>query len=62
MENEIKHHKFGFANCKECAILLAIEEQNLNVYWCDKCKKSSIATKPVSYSNCPCGSNLITLI
>ena len=56
-----KHHKSGFANCKECAELLAKEDKSLNVFWCYECNKSSIATKPTKYGNCPCGGKIIEI-
>ena len=56
MEKETKHHKSGFMNCKECLGLLKKEEGfNLNIYYCEKCKKPCVATKPTEYKNCVCG-------
>lgn len=32
-----------------------IEEDSLNTYYCEKCKKTSVCSKPIEYENCPCG-------
>jgi len=55
---DVKHHSSGYKNCIDCANLLVSQEPNLNVYWCKKCKKSSVATMPTKYANCPCGEAL----
>lgn len=33
-------------------------ENNLNRYYCFSCKKESVCTKPTTYKNCSCGSQL----
>lgn len=56
---KVIHHSSGFRNCLSCTKLLLKERgMELNIYWCKKCKKSSIATKPIKYKNCPCGNEI----
>lgn len=51
---------YGAESLEKIKILIA-NEKDLNLYWCNKCKKPSMCTKPTKYENCPCGLELVTL-